>query len=121
MADVLLQNILTRLMQRTLDNPCRGITMTGDGRLVCESFILGTYVCDFFAALGISAYPVQQTSQDVTEIQFGPVPEGMVVRRPRSQSVGGSQTFGNRVWANRQEPSSMRTPSKKLISRPKDE
>ena len=52
--DAVLQSILTRLMQRTLDEPSNGIHMTGDGRLICESFLLCQHVCSFSRRWGLS-------------------------------------------------------------------
>lgn len=72
--DAILQSILTRLMQRTLDEPSHGIHMTGDGRLICESFLLGQHVCSFLQALGIECYPAALQYQQETEIRFGRQP-----------------------------------------------
>lgn len=90
--DAVLQSILTRLMQRTLDEPSNGIHMTGDGRLICESFLLCQHVCSFFQAMGIECYPVALRYQQETEVRFGrkpveqphreaPVTVGVPVRR----------------------------------------
>lgn len=85
--DAVLQSILTRLMQRTLDEPVNGIQMTGDGRLVCESFLLGQHVCVFFQAMGIDCYPVTIHYRTEAEIRFGHKPVEKV-RREVPVTVG---------------------------------
>lgn len=101
MSDTLQQNILTRLMKKTLDNPKNGITMTGDGRLVCDSFILATNICYFLEAMDIHCYPVQLDFKKTTEICFNEhAPDVYQKHQPNSIS-----NPTNNTWCNRQKNS----------------